>query len=632
MSLDNQIVVGMSGHIDHGKTALVKALTGKNTDNLKQERERGMTIDLGFAFLDSQITIIDVPGHEKFVKNMMSGSSGIDIGILVIAADDGIMPQTLEHFEILKLLDIKYGFIVLNKIDLIDEDWLQLVKGEIEELVDNTFMSDAKILEVSAINGSGVEEVKNEIIALSKNIPQRKSSGIFRMHIDRVFTKTGFGTVVTGTIFSGSINVGDSVELLPSKQLLKVRNIQTHGIDVENAIAGQRAAINLNNISSSDLSRGYHLSKANTFNEVDSFISEITLINKKKYNIKNNQRVRIHLGTKEVMARISIISEYKNDTNDKLFAQIRLENKLVVGIEDRFIIRSYSPVITIAGGIVFDKSLYGSWKEVKEHGLNLMGKKSKERIFTIIDKISLENPLKVTDIENRLSISIDEFKKNVLDHEKYKIINYNSISWITSIQKINSLKNKIKKVLESFHLENPMSKGCNKKILCQKTNSDEYLLSRILDDMLKDKIIKNDSNFWSIYDFNMNVSSDQEDLKKDIHNYISKNELLELKNKEILLDNDINKETLFGIINLLESEKLIIRINPELVICGNKLNMIKESILLFFDKNNSMSVPEFKKITSLTRKFSIPLLEYLDKINFTYRSGDKRKLLSGENE
>ena len=493
-------------------------------------------------------------------------------------------------------------------------------------------MSDAKILEVSAINGAGVEEVKNEIIALSKNIPQRKSSGIFRMHIDRVFTKIGFGTVVTGTIFSGSINVCDSVELLPSKQLLKVRNIQTHGIDVENAIAGQRAAINLNNISSSDLSRGYHLSKANTFNEVDSFISEITLINKKKYNIKNNQRVRIHLGTKEVMARISIISEYKNDTNDKLFAQIRLENKLVVGIEDRFIIRSYSPVITIAGGIVFDKSLYGSWKEVKEHGLNLMGKNSKERIFTIIDKISLENPLKVSDIENRLSISIDEFKKNVLDHEKYKIINYNSISWITSIQKINSLKNKIKKVLESFHLENPMSKGCNKKILCQKTNSDEYLLSRILDDMLKDKIIKNDSNFWSIYDFNMNVSSDQEDLKKDIHNYISKNELLELKNKEILLDNNINKETLFGIINLLESEKLIIRINPELVICGNKLNMIKESILLFFDKNNSMSVPEFKKITSLTRKFSIPLLEYLDKINFTYRAGDKRKLLSGENE
>jgi len=632
MSLNNQIVVGMSGHIDHGKTSLVKALTGKNTDSLKQEKERGMTIDLGFAFLDNQITIIDVPGHEKFVKNMMSGSSGIDIGILVIAADDGIMPQTLEHFEILKLLDIKYGFIVLNKIDLVEDEWIQLVKNDIKELVDGTFMSDANILEVSAINSIGLEEVKNEIINLSKNIPQRKSSGIFRMHIDRVFSKTGFGTVVTGTIFSGNINIGDSVELLPSEQLLKVRNIQTHGNDVKNAIAGERAAINLNNINSSDLSRGYHLSKAYAFNEVDSFISEITLINSKKQTIKNNQRVRIHLGTKEVMARASIISEYKDNNNDKLVTQIRLENKLVVGIGDRFIIRSYSPVETIAGGIIFDKSVYGNWKEVKEHGLNLIGKTSKDRIYSIINKISLKNPLKVSDIENRLSISLDDFKKNILDHEKYKIVNYNSISWILSNEKINIFKDNIKKVLEDFHLESPMSKGCNKKILCQKTKSDESLLSRILDDMLKDKIIKNDSNFWSLFDFNMNVSSEQEEIKKNIHNYIKKNELIELKKDKILIDNNIDKETLFGIINLLESKKFIIRINPEVVISKNKLNMIKDSVLSFFNKNNSISVPEFKEITSLTRKFSIPILEYLDKINFTFRVQDKRKLLNGKNE
>jgi len=632
MSLNNQIVVGMSGHIDHGKTSLVKALTGKNTDSLKQEKERGMTIDLGFAFLDNQITIIDVPGHEKFVKNMMSGSSGIDIGILVIAADDGIMPQTLEHFEILKLLDIKYGFIVLNKIDLVEDEWIQLVKNDIKELVDGTFMSDANILEVSAINSIGLEEVKNEIINLSKNIPQRKSSGIFRMHIDRVFSKTGFGTVVTGTIFSGNINIGDSVELLPSEQLLKVRNIQTHGNDVKNAIAGERAAINLNNINSSDLSRGYHLSKAYAFNEVDSFISEITLINSKKQTIKNNQRVRIHLGTKEVMARASIISEYKDNNNDKLVTQIRLENKLVVGIGDRFIIRSYSPVETIAGGIIFDKSVYGNWKEVKEHGLNLIGKTSKDRIYSIINKISLKNPLKVSDIENRLSISLDDFKKNILDHEKYKILNYNSISWILSNEKINIFKDNIKKVLEDFHLESPMSKGCNKKILCQKTKSDESLLSRILDDMLKDKIIKNDSNFWSLFDFNMNVSSEQEEIKKNIHNYIKKNELIELKKDKILIDNNIDKETLFGIINLLESKKFIIRINPEVVISKNKLNMIKDSVLSFFNKNNSISVPEFKEITSLTRKFSIPILEYLDKINFTFRVQDKRKLLNGKNE
>ena len=575
MSLENQIVVGMSGHIDHGKTALVKALTGKNTDSLKQEKERGMTIDLGFAFLDNRITIIDVPGHEKFVKNMMSGSSGIDIGILVIAADDGIMPQTIEHFEILKLLNIKHGFIVLNKVDIAEKEWIELVKNDIKELINNTFMSNSSILEVSAIKNTGIDEVRNEIITISKNIPERKKTGIFRMHIDRAFSKMGFGTVVTGTVFSGTVNIGDSVELLPSKKLLKVRNIQTHGSDVNNAIAGERAAINLNNINSSELARGYHLSKAKAFNEVDSFIAEVTLINSKKQNIKNNQRVRIHLGTKEVMARISIIDKYGNNDIEKMITQIRLENKLVVGIGDRFIIRSYSPIETIAGGIIFDKSIYKNWKEIKEHGLNLAGKSIQERIYSIVSKISASNPLELSQIENKLSISLEDFRIMIEREERYKIIDYNSFSWVITNKKINELESRIKKVLDNFHLTNPMMEGCNKKILCQKTKANENLLVYILEDMSKNKIIKNDSNYWSLFHFKINVNDEDQKVKKNIHNYIDQNEFIEIKNDKILLDNGIDKDTLFGIINFLESEKSIIRISSEVIVSANKLNMIR---------------------------------------------------------
>ena len=313
MSIKKQIVVGMSGHIDHGKTSIVKLLTGKDTDTLKQEQERGMTIDLGFAFLDDQITIIDVPGHEKFVKNMMSGSSGIDLAALVIAADDGIMPQTKEHFDILQLLNIQNGFIILNKIDLVEKEWLELVENEIKELLKGSFLEGCKIIHTSASNKIGIDIIKETILELSSQIPDKKRNGIFRMHIDRVFSKTGFGTVVTGTISSGSISIGDSLDLIPSFKNVKVRSIQTHGVDVRNAFAGERAAINLNNIDSNNLKRGFHLSKKNTYSEVKLIIAELKLIKSEPFKFKNNQRLRVHLGTREVMSRISIIN-YRSDS------------------------------------------------------------------------------------------------------------------------------------------------------------------------------------------------------------------------------------------------------------------------------------------------------------------------------
>jgi len=626
MSIDNQIVVGMSGHIDHGKTALVKALTGKDTDSLDQEKQRGMTIDIGFAFLDNQITIIDVPGHEKFVKNMMSGCSGIDIAILVIAADDGVMPQTTEHFEILKLLNIKYGFIVLNKIDLVEKEWINLVKKDIEELTKDSFMSNPNIIEASAINNIGTELIKNKIIELSKGVPRKKESGLFRMHIDRTFSKTGFGTIVTGTISSGVLNTGDTVEILPSKNLSKVRNIQTHGKDVNRAIVGERAAINLNNISSTDLSRGYHLSAPNSFNEVSSYIAEISLINSEEQNIKNNQRIRIHLGTKEVMGRISIIKEYTENSINKIMGHIKLENKLVLGLGDRFIIRRYSPVVTIGGGIVFDKCYNKNWKEIKKVALDFIGKNLYNRIYHIINNISALSPLELSTVKSRLNISKENFDEILKNDDRYLVVSYNSFSWVLPNEKIISLKNKIRSILDNFHSKNPMVEGCNKKILFQKAKIDENLLTYLLESLSKEKIIKNNLNYWSLFDFNIGINKEDLQFKDMISDHINKNDFIDIKNYKIFLDNGIDKDIFFGIIKFLESEGAIIKINPDIIISIEKMKSIKESIQFFLKKNSSIGVPEFKEINNLTRKFAIPVLEYLDKINFTYRLGNKRKL------
>ena len=626
MSIDNQIVVGMSGHIDHGKTALVKALTGKDTDILDQEKARGMTIDIGFAFLDSKITIIDVPGHEKFVKNMMSGCSGIDIAILVIAADDGVMPQTREHFEIIKLLNVKHGFVVLNKIDLVESDWIELVLKDIEELTVGSFMSGSKVIQTSAINDIGLDQVRSHIAYLSNDIPPKKESGLFRMHIDRSFSKSGFGTVVTGTVSSGSLNVGEMVEILPSGVKSKVRNIQTHGRDVDKAIIGERAAINLNNISSSDLSRGYHLSVLDSYKEVESFIAEISLINIKENNIKSNQRVRIHSGTKEVMARIGIIKQLVDDNVDKIIAYVKLEEKLVVGLGDRFIVRHYSPVVTIAGGIVFDKCSKNSWKEVKRLGLDLAGKPIEDRIYSIIYNIPPSNPLQLCNVESVLNMSEIEFNELLDRDDRYEVVTYKKISWVLPKDKILLLKNQLMEIISDFHDSNQMVEGCNKKILFQKSGIEENLLTYLLDEMSKEKSIKVNLNFWSLFDFNIGISKDDLIYKERILDYVFENDFIDISNGTFLLENSISKEVFFGIIGFLETEHKITKIDSNIFVSQEKLKAMKSSTYTFLSKHDSISVPQFKELNQLTRKFAIPVLEYLDKIKYTYRFGNERKL------
>ena len=303
----HQIVIGTAGHIDHGKTALVKALTGTDTDQLVQEKARGMTIDLGFAYLNDQITIIDVPGHEKFIRNMAAGAANIHIGMLVVAADDGIMPQTREHLQILDSFSIQEGLIVLTKVDLVqDEDWLELVELDLQDLIKNTVLDTAPITRVNNLNGDGIEAVKKLLLRISKEVKIQIKSSKFRMHIDRVFTKKGFGTVVTGTVGSGEIKVGDKVELLPQSIETKVRGIQTHGNNVDLVGVGDRAAVNLVHVQRTNINRGTVLSNSGVFSVTKQVIAHITMNPNTHWSIKNKQRIRLHIGTAEVLGRVSM--------------------------------------------------------------------------------------------------------------------------------------------------------------------------------------------------------------------------------------------------------------------------------------------------------------------------------------
>ncbi|MGI9037138.1 MAG: selenocysteine-specific translation elongation factor, partial [Pyrinomonadaceae bacterium] len=352
------IIIGTAGHIDQGKTALVKALTGVDADRLPEEKRRGITIDLGFAEMDLgdvHIGFVDVPGHERFVKNMLAGVSGIDAVALVIAADEGVMPQTREHFDICRLLETKTGLIILTKSDLADAETLEIVKLETAELVQNSFLETAPVIAASAKTGDGIAELKQILREIAAKIPARKSETVARLPVDRAFSVKGFGTVVTGTLIAGKIAEADEMEILPPEKKVRVRGLQTHGAAVAQVAAGQRAAVNLGGIDYADIKRGMVLAEKDILRPTQIFDAEIEVLKTVKRSLKSRRRVRVHIGTIEALARVQVLNESQEIApGAKDFAQLRLEIPVVCLPSDRFIIRSYSPSVTIAGGKIID--------------------------------------------------------------------------------------------------------------------------------------------------------------------------------------------------------------------------------------------------------------------------------------
>ncbi len=621
-----QTVIGLSGHIDHGKTALVKALTGVNTDSLKEEQKRGMTIDIGFAFLDENITLIDVPGHEKFVKNMMAGVSAVDVALLVVAADDGVMPQTREHFEILNLLDIPLGIVAINKIDLADKDWLELVELDIGELLQGSFMEDAPILKVSAETGDGVDQLKSTLLDICKKVPDKQDRGIFRLHVDRVFSMKGYGTVVTGTVNSGSLKIRDMVELLPGSVKSRVRGLQSHGEEVQQVETGDRAAINLQGVEIKQIERGSQIAEIGYLQSLNQMGVTLQLLGSAQKPITQNQRIRIHLGTQEVMARVALTDGKTLQPGNECPALLRLEQPMVAARGDKFIIRSFSPVITIGGGEVMEVLIEEKWKIVKEKLQNLYDSPKSDQLIHLVQEEGAR-PITPEKLQYRIGISKEQINAIVEEKEELFWLTHKQGKWLLTQNQWNELKNSIHNFLKKYHVKNPLNAGAQKEEIRQHLSCENSILEALLQSMSDDKSISQKGELFLNPNFSITLNSEDDSLQNSILNQLDQEGFTSSTLAQLSLKTGNSKEKLMQVLNVAEQQGKLLRIDGKLMFTQKNFIILREKVKQFFSNHPEMSVSEFKELAHTSRKYAVPLLEYFDKKKITYREGNSRKLV-----
>ncbi len=629
----NELIVGLSGHIDHGKTSIIKCLTDEFSGSLKEDESRGMTVDLGIAFLNDHITLIDVPGHQDFIKNMLSGVQSIDVGLLVVAADDGIMPQTKDHFNILKLLNVSTLIIIINKIDLVDSDMLELVKLEINDLLNGSKYEKSDILEISTIKNIGIKKLKEKLENF--NCKTKKTSGPFRMPIDRIFSIKGFGTVVTGTVISGCINLGQEVKIEPISKLAKIRGINTHNNSTKKITIGQRAAINLQNIDKGDIKRGYQLVENNFFKPTFSIIAKIETLDDIQKPIKRNQRIRIHLGTAEVIGKIYIFTKNKLEKSDSSIVLINFEKPILATFNDKFIIRHYSPIFTLAGGTVLvhsnEKNKFFNQKlklsEISSFISSINNKETINFLEHIINEYHY-NPITFND----LCIQSGYSKNELLDFIKRNdnIIDFSHLNkhWVLTNKQFQNIKDKLIKGTENYFNKHKYASSINKEELTNLTKINFDFLDMLLIMLEKDKLIERKTDGWALYKHKVNLSNEDKKFKEMLLDILESEKFNTssisdlMKKIGIKTEKDLNK-----IIKICETEKLIVRISQNIILSESNLKILKNNLINFFDKNQSINVSEFKDLFNISRKYAIPILEYLDKIKFTFRNGNTRELI-----
>ena len=621
-----QVVIGLAGHIDHGKTALVKALTGVNTDSLTEEQKRGMTIDIGFAFLDENITLIDVPGHEKFVKNMMAGVSGVDVALLVIAADDGVMPQTKEHFEILNLLNIPVGVIAINKIDLADDDWLDLVELDISELVQSSFMENAPILKVSAETGDGVEELKATLLDICTSVPEKQDRGIFRLHVDRVFSMKGYGTVVTGTVNSGSLKAGDTVEILPGEIKTKVRGLQSHGHDVQMVKTGDRAAINLQGVEKKQITRGSQIAEPGYIQSINEVGVKLKLLGSSRKPIVQNQRIRIHLGTQEVMARVALTKGKSLKPGDGCPALLRLEHPMVATRGDKFIIRSFSPVVTIGGGEILEVLIEEKWKVLKGKLQSLFDSPNSQQLLQLVQQEGAK-PMTLEKLQYRLGISIEQINKIVEENEAFFWLAHKQGKWILTHEQWDELQNRVQKFLNEFHKKNPFQAGAQKEEVRQNLDCEENILDALLQKMQDEKTIIQEGKVWHSPKFKVTLSNEEDALQSNLLSQLNEEGFTSSNLSQLSKKTGNSKDKLMRLLTIAEQQGKLLRINGNLMFTQTNFLKLQKKVAQHFTNHSEMSVSEFKELAETSRKYAVPLLEYFDKKKITFREGNSRKLV-----
>ncbi|MEW6219340.1 MAG: selenocysteine-specific translation elongation factor [Thermodesulfobacteriota bacterium] len=638
--MKKEVILGTAGHVDHGKTSLVKALTGVDTDRLKEEKERGITIELGFAHLDLpcgiRLGIVDVPGHERFVKNMVAGAGGMDLVVMIIAADEGIMPQTREHLEICSLLGLAHGLVVVTKKDMVDADWLELVESEVADFVAGTFLEGRPVIPVSSVTGEGLPELLSALDQLVRGMTLAEASGPFRLPVDRVFTMKGFGTVVTGTAISGRIRTGEPVAILPSGLAARIRGIQVHGEEAAEAVAGARTAINLQGVDKEAIHRGEVVATPGTLVPSRILDAVFLLLSRHKKSLKSRTRIRVHVGTDEVLARMVLLETEELAPGESAPVQLFLERPVAVWPGDRYVVRSYSPVTTLGGGVIESTAprrrrrfragnleafaLYrqGVTEELarfhlREAGVNgLTHEELAVRLALFGKKLArLLDPA----VGSRRIVVVSGERQRLLDASVYA-----------------DLKTRAAEALAVFHRDSPLKPGISKEELRYRLSPklDGRIFQFLLQELTQAGTVAVDGADVRLASHRVSLKEDEEGFRQALATLYREAGLAPptLKEAQAALA-QVPPQSFKEMLEVLFREGTLVKVKEDLFYHHAPLADIHQRLAGFLKEHGEIDAGGFKELSGLTRKFSIPLLEYFDRIKLTIRVGDKRVLRAG---
>ena len=631
-------VLGTGGHIDHGKTALVKALTGTDTDRLAVEKERGITTDLGFAFLGSDITIIDVPGHEKFVRTMVAGVSTIDISMLVVAADDGVMPQTVEHLDVLRYLNVKKGLIALNKKDLVDADWLELVTQDVRNLVAGTFLEGAKIIPVSAITGEGVEEIRQEILRLAQEIPAHPSDHVFRFPIDRAFTMKGFGTVVTGTILSGKVRVGDHLELQPQQLEVRVRGLQVHESAAAEAFAGQRVGINIMNVGKEQIERGNVLVAPGFYKPSYMLDVRLSVSRNAQEPVKHWQRIRFHIGTSEIYARVVPLEGDQILPGASAVAQLRLESPTIAECHDRFVIRQHAPAMTIGGGEILEPYPVKHKQLTPELQTQLEGveagdpHRQVEAVFAHQPLV----PLRFKEIQEGARVEQDVVQTLVQDLVQQGVLvqlgGKMETLYVTASD-LQAFYQKVRALLQKMLGSYPFLEGVELNELKEQLHLplSAVHVEVLLQALAAQRCLVQRGTQWSLPDHQPAVSADDQAILDRMRSFFAQNPFRAEVEASFYAQFGRDLGRTHRLFSLLETKGEAIRLAEGLFISGADYARGLQVVQELGKGGQEIRVGDVRERLDTTRKFAMPFMQYLDDQGITLRAGDRR-LLRGKSQ
>ncbi len=629
------IIVGTAGHIDHGKTALIRALTGTDTDRLKEEQQRGITIDLGFAFLklpqNIDIGIIDVPGHEKFVKNMLAGIGSIDLVMLVIAADEGIMPQTQEHLDICNLLQIKRGLVVVTKTDLVDDEWRDMVEDVVREELAGTFLQDAPILPVSSKTGEGVDDVRNVLATLAEQVEARSAQGIFRLPVDRVFTIKGFGTVVTGTLISGTVKTEDTVELLPSQITTRVRHIQVHDTTVPQASAGQRTALNLHGLEKKTIERGAVVCEPGLLQPTFMLDAWLTLTPHAPKPLKYRTRIRFHHGTNEMLGRVILFDREELLPGEGTYVQFRLEKPLVAMARDRYIIRSYSPILTIGGGEIL--CMHPQKHKRSSPVLNtlrILKDGSLDEVLEVYAAQSKQQPITARSLAGQLAVSETAIRQGVerlIASQKVVNTSEHDIAVIHRTH-YDRLVADLLEVMTRFHAQNPLKPGISKEELRKKTSDtlSPQLFQQILSGLVEEGILNVDGKVVRRSTHRLELSDKQRRIKQQLEEIYRHAQFQPPNRKDALQQTGFAETEAQEILDVLIHDGTLMKVDQDMYYHHDVLQDMTQTITTQLKQHHEITIGDVKQMFQISRKYTVPLLAHFDATGLTIRKGDVRVL------